>query len=56
MQRAFCKQKGMFAEHVIDVINEKAADILGDIVLEETEDGYGLIEDYREMFVTEEDI
>ena len=27
MQRAFCKQKGMFAEHVIDVINEKAADI-----------------------------
>ena len=55
-QREFCKQKGMFPEHVIDIINEKAADILGDIVLEETENGYGLLEDYREMFDTEENI
>jgi hypothetical protein len=56
LEKEFCKQKGMFPEHIADIINEKAADILGDIVLLETDDGYVLIEDYREMFETEENI
>ncbi len=56
LQREFCKRKGIFPEHAIDIINEKAADVLGDIVIEETENGYGLLEDYKEMFDTEENI
>ena len=55
-QREFCKQKGMFSEHIADIVNETAVDVLGDILLEETDDGYGLIEDYKEMFDTEETI
>ncbi len=54
-QRAFCREKGIFPESAFDFINEKAADILGDILLEEADDGYEIIEDYREMFDTEEE-
>ncbi len=53
-QRAFCRTKGIFHESAADFINEKAVDVLGDILLEEIEGGYILIEDYRELFVTEE--
>jgi len=54
LQRAFCREKGMFPESAFDFINEKAVDILGDILLEETDGGYEIIEDYKEMFETEE--
>ena len=52
-QREFCRKKGIFSESAVDFINEKAADILGDILLEEGDSGYEIIEDYREMFDTE---
>ena len=34
---------------VADEINEIAAEIFGDVILEEGEDGYVIIEDYREQ-------
>ncbi len=50
-QEAFCKQLGILPEAVADVINEKAVDIFEDILIEETDGGYIVIEDYKSMFV-----
>ena len=52
-QRIFCHQKGIFPGNAVDYINESAADILGDILIEESQDGYVIIEDYKELFDTE---
>ena len=45
-QRAFADARGLLVGSVADRINEIAADILGDILLEEDSLGYKIIEDY----------
>lgn len=45
-QKEFCRHAGLMSESVADTINEAAADILGDIILEENEEGYTIMEDY----------
>lgn len=52
-QHAFCRKKGILLESAVDYVNEKAVDVLEDILIEEAEDGYALIEEYREMFILE---
>ncbi len=49
-QRAYCKQNGLLAEAVVDTINEKAAEIFDDILIEETENGFAILDDYKSMF------
>lgn len=50
-QGAFARTRGEMIDSIADRINEIAADILGDIVLEESGDGgYAVIEDYRSVF------
>ncbi len=49
-QQAYCKENGLLAEAVVDVINEKAVEIFEDILIEETESGFCIIEDYKAMF------
>ena len=39
----------MGEEVLIDEINTLAADLFGDILLEESDAGFAVIEDYREM-------
>ena len=34
----------------MDEINDCAVEIFGDILIEETDDGYGVIEDYKSIF------
>ncbi len=47
-QRAFADSRGLLAGSIADRINEISADILGDILLEETPLGYKIIDDYAE--------
>ncbi len=47
-QRAFADARGLLAGSIADKINEIAADILGDILLEECSSGYKIIDDYAE--------
>ena len=49
-QRIYIKEHHVMPEAVVDEINDCAADILGDILIEETDDGYQIIEDYKPMF------
>ena len=49
-QREFARRRGELPELVADTVNALAADIIGDIILEECDGGYALIEDYRELF------
>ena len=37
------------ADALVDEINEIAADLFGDIIIEEVEDGYVVIEEYRDL-------
>ena len=37
-------------DEIADKINSLALDILGDILLEDTGDGYEIIEDYKNLF------
>jgi hypothetical protein len=47
-QIAFARERGEMIDSLADRINEIAADILGDILLEEAENGgYTVLEDYR---------
>ena len=46
-QRAAADALGKLTDAVADEVNRLAADHLGDILLEEGENGYGVIEDYR---------
>ena len=49
--RGLCTRLGKPIEAVVDEINEVAVDIIGDILIEETENGYGIIEDYADQIV-----
>ncbi|MBE6598528.1 MAG: hypothetical protein E7638_03690 [Ruminococcaceae bacterium] len=46
--RKYCRDNGFFDSDMASKINEIFLDILGDIVLEESDGEYKLIEDYRE--------
>ncbi len=50
----FAQQAGKPIEVVADDINALAADLFGDILLEETENGFAVIEDYRELIEEKE--
>ncbi len=52
-QREFAISHGMMADAIVDKINTVAGDMLGDILLEEGDDGYTVIEDYREILIEE---
>ena len=45
-QRQFASEQGLSCDEIADIINENAANILGDIILEEDSGGYGIISDY----------
>ena len=47
-QRALCERTGRLPEVAAELINSSAADICGDIILEENEGGFAVIDDYRE--------
>ena len=49
-QRSLASRLSLMTDALADGINDLAADLLGDIILEETENGYTIIEDYRELF------
>ena len=46
-ERAFAREKGKMIDAVVDEINEIAAEEWGDILLEEIDGGFVVIEDYR---------
>lgn len=50
-QRDFARAKGRMLDALVDEINTVAVDTLGDIILEEGDDGFAVIEDYREELV-----
>lgn len=50
-QRAFARACGMMVDAIADKINTVAGDILGDIVLEEQNGAYVIIEDYLEFLI-----
>lgn len=45
---AYCREMGLFAETVSAEINDIAIELIGDIVLEESENGFLIIEDYMD--------
>lgn len=47
-QRTAARTAGIPLEVLADEVNTLAADLLGDILIEESDDGYAVIEDYRE--------
>jgi hypothetical protein len=52
-QREFALSRGQMVDAIVDKINTVAGDMLGDILLEESDDGYAVIEDYREILMEE---
>ena len=48
-QKAAARERGLPEEVLVDEINTLAADLLDDILLEETDCGFSVIEDYREL-------
>ena len=48
-QMAFCRSMGKMIDAVADEINGIAADVFGDVILEEGDGGYAVIEDYKEQ-------
>jgi hypothetical protein len=48
-QREFALSRGMMVDAIVDKINTVAGDMLGDIVLEQGDDGYAVIEDYVDI-------
>ena len=42
-------QMGKLIDSVVDAINEIAVEVIGDMLIEEGDDGFTVIEDYREM-------
>ena len=52
-QREFADARGMMVDAIVDGINTVAGDMLGDILLEECDDGYTVIEDYLEILIEE---
>ena len=54
-QRDFARSRGEMSDAVADRINEIAAEVLGDVFLEEDDTGgYRVIEDYLELWDTRE--
>ncbi len=49
-QDRFCREHGLMADAIADRINEISADIFDDILLEERENGYIIIEEYKYLF------
>lgn len=49
-QLAFIKEHRVLPDAMIDEINECAVEFFGDILLEEAESGYQIIEEYRSLF------
>ncbi len=49
-QRSLASKLSLMTDALADGINDLAADILGDIILEENDGGYTIIKDYRELF------
>jgi 23S rRNA G2069 N7-methylase RlmK/C1962 C5-methylase RlmI len=47
-QRQFARNRGLLIDAVADEINGIAVDVFGDIILEESGNGYAVIEDYLE--------
>lgn len=52
-QREFALSHGMMVDAIVDKINTVAGDMLGDILLEEGDDGYTVIEDYLQILIEE---
>ncbi len=52
-QRDFARAKGRMLDALVDEINTVAADMLGDIILEEADGGFAVIGDYREELSSE---
>lgn len=49
-QREFARTRGEMMDSIADRINEISADVMGDVLLEESDDGgYTVIEDYRDL-------
>ena len=48
-QRTYAKERGEMIDSIADRINEIAADVLGDILLEEDGGGYRVIEEYLDL-------
>ncbi len=53
-QREYIQAHHLLPEALVDEINEFAVEHFGDIVIEECDDGYSIIEDYRSLFEREE--
>ncbi len=49
MLKLLAEEKGKALEAIVDVINELAVDVIGDMIIEEIDDGYAVIEDYCDM-------
>ncbi len=49
-QRQFASARGTTIDELADKINETAVDIFGDIILEDSGNGYAIIEDYLFLF------
>lgn len=49
-QERFARERGKLIDSVADEINEIAAEVFGDIILEKKDGGYAVIEDYSEVF------
>lgn len=49
-QRKFASSHGMSCEELVDKINESAAELFGDIILEDNGERYVIIEDYLFLF------
>lgn len=52
-EHALARRAGQMLDAMADRVNALAADMLGDVLLEEGEGGYLLIEDYREDMIAE---
>ena len=49
-QIQYVRENHLMSDAVVDEINTFAADLLGDILIEEEENGYRIIDDYKAMF------
>ncbi len=52
-QKSIASRLGLMPDALADMINDIAADIIGDIILEDALGGYTIIEDYKELFEDE---
>lgn len=50
VQRKLASELSVMVDALADEINDVCVDVLGDVLLEENNGGYSIIEDYRELF------